>query len=498
MRFRLIAPDGSVIDEGEAEVEVERGALVLSPALGAPIEARTSDIVSVSEPAPYLLCVTLRDASRLELSQLGRLRTQITDQLASARADHAHSDMLLVGIGTPEAFEGAVGDAEAELRLYDDALVGLPASGEAVQVPYSLVASVCTDRSGYVVLVQTIGGEQLSFRRLGRRTSEFVSILQERLIAERKRTSAFLAALLPGLSTVALRRAAALLQDGVAATKSDLDDLDASLWPALQEAVVADERKAHLDMLQSAGAVSIGFKQRVSVEHGPKGTTAWQDPSVNPSFDHGGTPTMPGGLAGMIGGGVLAGMGQSMGHGGFAGGFVTRGGFGGYERGYGVDMAFAALGRRAVFGASGAHQERPSNRRADVERARATAASTDYEALSAEPVTHEGEPTVLAFALATPGTGAIVFEPLNLGPEAPSHVFRGRPEELSAVQAALFLIDFRVEALSSAGASAVSPYQSAVVRSPFLALLRSRWLGEARLGRTWEEDLGKLLRSAVL
>ena len=61
MRFRLTAPTGQVLDEGEGRAELAGGALVVSPALGQPLRIRPADITEVSEPEPFVVRLRLAD-----------------------------------------------------------------------------------------------------------------------------------------------------------------------------------------------------------------------------------------------------------------------------------------------------------------------------------------------------------------------------------------------------------------------------------------------------
>ncbi|HKT00565.1 MAG TPA: hypothetical protein VJT31_13605, partial [Rugosimonospora sp.] len=215
MRYRLLAGTGEVLDEGEGSVAMAGGALVLSPATGEVLRVPPAGIVEVSEPEPYAVRLVLAEGPVLDLLRLGAMRTQLLAELADARATGVAKTLLLDGVGEAEVFPGAVDEVEAELRLYDDALVVLPVRGGAEKVPYPFIREVTTDPSGYRVSVDVAGRAPLGLHRLARRTTEFVDLLRDRCRATSGRTSAFLGALLPGLGPVALRSVAALLRDGL-------------------------------------------------------------------------------------------------------------------------------------------------------------------------------------------------------------------------------------------------------------------------------------------
>jgi hypothetical protein len=469
MRFRLTAPDGRLVDEGEGTVELAAGALVVSPPFGQPLRIAPADVVEIAEPEQYGIRLVLRDGI-LDLTQLGRMRGQLLAELADARATDTTKTLLLDGVGRPEIFPGAVDDADAELRLYDDALVTLPAHGDPDKLPYPFIRSVAVD--GYRLTLDVTGREPLTLSRLARRTTEFADLLRDRVGTAAGRTSAFLGALLPGLGALALREVAGRLRDGVAAPQRDLDAIDPTVWPSLVAAAALAERAAGLAALADLGELWIGFTQTVSVQRDAVGVQPWHDPSVGPTFQHdGGAGSFAPGLGGMLGAGMVSG---GLGYGGL--------GFDGPFQAYGSMLALQFLGTAA--GAQ--HAIRP---RADVRRGLLTPASTDYGALTA---TGE-QPTVLAFAFCLTESGALVYEVLN-EPDHATYLYRAdSADHAAALNRALDLIGFRVSAVHTDADQAGSPYRKAAERLPALRLLREAYLG--RVGHT--EGWADRLRAAL-
>ncbi len=170
MRFRLVAPGGAVLEEGEGEARVQADALVVVPELGQPLRIRPIDVVAVGEPAPYTVSLRLAEGPTLEMWQIGELRTQILADFASVRSDATVDTLLLKGLGTPVVFPGAVDEVEAEVRVYDDVLVAIPQVGDPQQVRFSFVDDVRTDTSGYRITVNSTGQAPLDVHRLATRT----------------------------------------------------------------------------------------------------------------------------------------------------------------------------------------------------------------------------------------------------------------------------------------------------------------------------------------
>jgi hypothetical protein len=394
----------------------------------------------------------------VELSRLGAVRTQLLAELADARLTQVPAGQALRGIGTPETFPGWVGDTEAQLLLYDDALVVLPARGDAEKLPYPFLHGVTAE--GYRVGIEVAGRDPLEVHRLAARTTEFVELLRARHRAAAGRTAAFLGALLPELGALGLRTVAGLVRDGVAAPRAELDRVDAGVWPALTAAVTHPDRVACLSTLDSTGPLWIGVKQVVSVERPAQGVQPWRDPASGADLgDHGsaGGARLPLWL-----------------------------GFGGPFQAYGPTLAYGMLGfgwgsggfGGSGFGGSGFGHQRPMVGRADVRRGRLTPAHTDLDALT----TDGAEPTVLAFALCRTGGGQVVYEALNDNAQD-TYVYRDSAVE--AVNRALDEVGFRVaEVHGPAGAR---------MRGPGARLLREALAARVAHDGNWAEALGQRL-----
>ncbi len=491
MRFRITTASGQVLDEGQGEAEMVGDALVVSPTFGQPLRIAPSDIVGLTEPEPYVVRLTLAEGPSVELSQLGKLRTQILAQLADARGDEVADTFLLRGVGKPESFPGAVDGAEAELRLYDDALVTIPVAGPGEKVPYPFMKGVSTDPSGYRISIEVSGRQPLVAQRLARRTSEFVDLLTARYRVAVGRTSAFMAALLPGLGPIALRGVAGLLRDGLAAGKADLDAIDATIWPALVTASALPDRVGGVEAMAKLGQMYIGFKQTVSVEREAEGGTPWHDHAATPNLGShdGGSSSFGGGFGGMMGAAMMSGgpprdLGfdgpfQAMGSA-LAFSMLGRGGFGG-----GAFAQGSFAGDSSIVGAQ--HQMQP---RANTERGRLTPAHTDHAALTAA-----GQaPTVMAFALCLTRSGRLVYEVLNETDHA-TYVYRcADAQAVGGINRALDLVGFRVSGIYHEADSAGSPYRKAAERLPALKVLREAYQGRVIHTESWAEKLAEAVR----
>ncbi|WP_432972451.1 hypothetical protein [Dactylosporangium sp. CA-233914] len=470
MHYRLIADGGALLDEGEGTAEMAGGALVVTPESGPVLRVAPADVVEIGEPQPYVIGLALADGARLELSRLGVMRTQLLAEIGEARVADTEQVLLLDGVGTAEAFPGWADGSPAELRLYDDALVIVPDGGLAEKVPYAFIKSVSTDSTGYTIGIEVPGRPPIAVGRLARRTGEFLELLRARTSAAAGRTSHFLAALLPGLGPVALRSVAALLRDGLAAARTDLEAVEPTVFPALLDAACAPDRAAGARDLLARGQAFLGFKQTVSVQREGSGAAPWRDSARPPVLDHDGR-------AGYFAAG-LPGM--------FAAGMTASLGFDGPFDAYGPPLAYGLLGTMGGF--QNAYAGGPHLPRDVFPHERVTPAHTDYAAL-ADPV----DPAVLAFLLCLTPSGHLVYEVLNAADHA-TYVFTCRDTDQAAqLNRALDLLGFRVEGIHSDATSAASRYRKAAQRLPALRVLRERFVGRAIHTEGWSGQLRNLL-----
>ena len=471
-QYRLLAAGGTELAAGNGDVTVAGGVLELQPAGGTALRVPSARIASVLEPEPFIVLVTLTDGTALELSRLGRMRTQLLEELRDARAQVAAAESGTVGEAA--RFTGTVGATPADFYVFEDALLVM-AGGYARRAAFSFVADVRS--RDYVVTIDVAGQNALAVTRLGRRTDEFAEVLTERLREARHRTSAFLGSLLPGLDPMAVRAAAGLLRDGVAAPARALDAIHPDLSATLLRVVTLPGRLAALSGLAQHGDLAIGFRQVTSVRRAAVGLTPWVDPSVTPHIGEHETPggRFGPGLGGAMAAGVMSGMGPGGGLGGYGlagyggfGGYGYGGPFGGGPGGYGDYWAFRAVGAAMNWNSGSGHQ--PMARRPGVRWGLLTPETEDLAALT----TSSDDPTVLAFALLTPARGGdpVVYEVLNL-PEPVTYVYRaGGPDPRALVNQALDEAGFApAEIHAATSGDLTAPHRQGTAASPLTGAL---------------------------
>jgi hypothetical protein len=504
--YRLLGADGAQLEAGSGDVTVAGGVLELRPAAGAVLRVPCGRIAAVAEPEPFTVRVTLADGTAFELSRLGRMRTQLLEELRDARAGVAAAESGTVGDAV--RFTGTVAGTQADVHVFEDALLVMT-GGAAKRVAFSFVAGVRAQ--DYTVTLDVAGLGPLTVTRLGRRAGEFADLLAERVGEARTRTSAFLGSLLPGLDPMALRGAAGLLRDGVAVPARALDAVHPDLSATLLRVATLPGRLEALSGLGNQADLAIGFKQVTSVRRAAVGVTPWQDRSATPHIGEHETPggQFGAGLGGMMGAGLMSGLGSGGGLGGYG-----PGGFGGYGGGYGGygyggygyggpfgggPGGFGALGGLWAFRAlgglnSGADLQHSMTPRADVRHGLLTPETQDLAALT----TSGDDPTVLAFALLCParppiparGGDLVAYEVLNL-PEQVTYVYRAAgPDPRALVNQALDEAGFAPAAIHAAASGDLAvPHRLDAATSPLARAL----VAEVSHDANWQPQLAALL-----
>jgi hypothetical protein len=269
--FELLDPSGAPIERGSASLVLDvapdqrRWALDLSGP--APLRIDLADVDGIWADDDWTVRLHLADGD-LVLSRLGPRRDELLRELRAAWRDLAADRLLLDEGAGGERFAGAFErgslGGDAELRVYLTRLAILPEGGLPFAQGLGDVRDVRFDPQRYGIDLHLADGSVLKLGKLGRQSEAMRRLLEERLTALRQRAAATLGALLPHLSSMALRRILALLPDGVPATAAALDAVAPDTFARLLRAAAGTEALAasfaHLAALAGADAV-IGLKE---------------------------------------------------------------------------------------------------------------------------------------------------------------------------------------------------------------------------------------------
>ena len=127
--YRILSAAGEKREDGQADVEVAGGALVLAPAGESVLRIPFGQIASVTEPEPFMVRITLAGGDAIELSRLGR-----DADAAARRAARRPGGRRGGGRGRGGRGGGLLrgsGGEPAEVRVYDDALLVIGAAARS-------------------------------------------------------------------------------------------------------------------------------------------------------------------------------------------------------------------------------------------------------------------------------------------------------------------------------------------------------------------------------
>ena len=266
-RLRLLTAEGRECERFQATFEISGDAVGIQPATGAP---STVDFAEVDFLLPDELsfCLALEGGTRLEFSMLGRRFDEAFGLLSERLRDFQNRALFLDEAEGGERFEGWVEasgvSGAAEVRLYRTRLSVFPREHVPFAISLGEVARAAFDEDRYAVVLELRGGGRVIVGRLGRATQAFSALMEERLSQLRGRVGEALSSLAPGLSFGQTRQLAALLPDGVPATRRDIDDISTGLFDRLTQAVLAPELVDSVRFLASRaldGEQALAFKE---------------------------------------------------------------------------------------------------------------------------------------------------------------------------------------------------------------------------------------------
>lgn len=219
----------------------------------------------------YCLRLATEDGSEIILSHLGRDYENFRREMAARRNALLLSDLLME---EPLVIGGLHGVCEyqngaqrqvfdpTEVRLYQTALVIIPEIGTLRRVPFSDIAEITAP--DFQLVVRTEYGDTFILSRLGRDLAPLKHHLDDLRHELMLKAQNLVKELLPSAGTTTVFQLAALMKEGRAVRRRELEALGATLWTELEQHLTdseAAEEYAFLKTLGRAQDISIGFKR---------------------------------------------------------------------------------------------------------------------------------------------------------------------------------------------------------------------------------------------
>jgi hypothetical protein len=262
--------ENNLASSAEARLALDEESLGVMPEGGAARRFSLREITDLTE-ADYRLTLILPENSRVILSRLGRDYENFRRELSSRRSALLLGDLLMeepLVMGSVRAEfvrknpEGVESSGQAEIRLYQTAIVVIPGFGTPVRVPFSEIVE--TSGSDYTFTVKTEYAGDFVFSRLGRDMEPLKCTLSELSQNLSLKVQALVKELMPSADPRAAVRLAGLMKEGRAARRRDIETLGTNLWAELEQRLLSSEAAGEYSYLKSVGCAqdaAVGVKR---------------------------------------------------------------------------------------------------------------------------------------------------------------------------------------------------------------------------------------------
>jgi hypothetical protein len=260
-----------VQSEGEAKSVLDEKYFTLIVGFGEPMLFAYTDITGIYEH-DYKIDLFLTSRQTLSLSGLGYQYEDFLLQLYKLRNELLLKYLLMQEAVVQAAFEahfnwldpnGLINQTgECEVRLYETALVVLPQKGEPIRVPYCYISQI--NKADYKLIVTDEFGEKFEFSRLGEKLDPLAKGLSDAFNKMMLRSQETIKEMIPETDPATVRKVAALIKDGRAAKRRDIEPLSPDFWRRLTKKIKEAGIGPEYDFLNSMALtdqVCVGVKR---------------------------------------------------------------------------------------------------------------------------------------------------------------------------------------------------------------------------------------------
>jgi len=271
MSYTLQDENSKQTASGECKGAVSKQYLTIIPKFGTVLPFHLREIEAL-EAAGFKLTLPMFSKEKLVLFNLGHCFEDFQRVLGNLRNEVIIKDLLMnetiikLDVNTDFTYTDEKGNEKqkgpARIRLYETGMVIIPQIGEFLRVSYSDINNV--SERDYTVKVGTERGDGFLFQRMGSEYDSFVkqfSMIYDEL---QKKAISSLKALYPPIDSVSLRKAAAIMREGKAAKRAQIEAVNPKLWMELEKRITStglNEPYAFLKELGVPEKTAIGFKR---------------------------------------------------------------------------------------------------------------------------------------------------------------------------------------------------------------------------------------------
>jgi len=271
MSYALLDENGKQVAAGDGKGTINKEYLTVYPKFGDILPFHLRDI-SLIEAENYRITLPIFSKEKLILFNLGYCFEDFQRVLSDLRNEVIIKDLLMnetvrkPDVNMEFTCSDERGNAKqkgpARIRLYETGAVIIPQKGEFLRMPYSDIISVSEEN--YTIKVGTERGEQFLFEKMGSEFDAFLRQFSEIYNELQTRAVSSLKALYPPIDSVSLRRVAAIMREGKAARRADIESINPKLWQELEKkitSVALNDSYFFLKELARQEKTAIGFKR---------------------------------------------------------------------------------------------------------------------------------------------------------------------------------------------------------------------------------------------
>ena len=269
--YKIFDDKSNLKDEGESRVTLDEQYLTLTVMFGEPMLIAYTDIVEISA-YEYKVDLFLNSKEKLNLGGLGYQYEDFLFQLFKFRNELMLKYLLMEESVLQAGFEAQYAqfdkegqtnqNGNCEIRLYDTAIAVLPQKDEPVRIPYCYITNV--KKQDYKLTISDESQEKIEFSQLGQNFDSFAKALADAINKMILRTQQNIKELIPEANPITINKIAAMMKDGRAAKRKEIEQQSTDFWPRLTKKIDEADLTAECEFLNSVAAkeqVCVGIKR---------------------------------------------------------------------------------------------------------------------------------------------------------------------------------------------------------------------------------------------
>jgi hypothetical protein len=261
VNYKLYDDESIIKNEGEARATLDEQHLTLTVMFGGPMLFSYIDIIGISD-YDYKVDLFLTSKEKLNLWGLGYQYEDFLFQLYKLRNELMLKYLLMEESLLQAGFEAQYTQLDpngqtnqtgnCEIRLYESAIVILPQKSEPIRLPYCFITNV--NKQDYKLTIKNEFLEKTELTRIGQNFDPLSKALSDAINKMILRTQQNIKELIPEASPITINSIAALMKDGLAARRKEIEQQSSDFWKRLTKKIEEAGITAEYEFLNSLAA----------------------------------------------------------------------------------------------------------------------------------------------------------------------------------------------------------------------------------------------------